>query len=424
MAIPAHVTIKDGTLPPMPGVYFMKDAAGTLMYIGKATSLRTRVSSYFTRPLDPRLASMVARIARIDYETTPTAIEALMLEARLIKKHQPPYNVMEKDDKSWIRLVFTKEPFPRPLLVREHDLGRAGESGYLATFGPFKSGATVRAALDALRPAFPWTTCRPDAKRACFYRHLGLCPGVCTGEISSAAYRRLIRGLIAFFSGNRDKLVRQWEREMKKAAADQRFEEAAAWRNRLRALAEVRDLNILKRDEALAQKLHGRIEGYDISNTAGTASVGSMVVFEDGEPRKSQYRIFHIEGVVGPDDYASLAEVLRRRFRHLPGGPADEIWPVPDVLLIDGGRGQVAVAHQVLHEVGLEVPVVGLAKGPDRKQDVPVYDRRTPGLAQLVTAHKDVFQRVRDEAHRFAVVHHRKLRKKSFLTPRLRSGKN
>lgn len=414
MAIPASVIIKDGNLPPVPGVYFMKDAAGTLMYIGKATSLRSRVGSYFSRPLDPRIASMVARIARIDYEVTPTAIEALMLEAKLIKKHQPPYNVMEKDDKSWIRLVFTKEPFPRPLLVREHDLEREGERAYLATFGPFKSGFSVRAALDALRLAFPWTTCRPDAKRACFYRHLGLCPGVCTGEISSAAYRRIIRSLIKFFGGGRDKLVAQWEREMKKAAKAERFEEAAAWRNRLRALTEVRDLNILKRDEALAQKLRGRIEGYDISNTGGVASVGSMVVFEDGEARKSQYRIFHIQDVVGADDYASMNEVLRRRFQHLPGGPAEE-WPVPDVLLIDGGRGQVAVAHQVLADVGLQIPVVGLAKGPDRKQDVPVFDRRTPGLAQLVTAHKDVFQRVRDEAHRFAVAHHRKLRKKSFL---------
>jgi excinuclease ABC subunit C len=414
MAIPAHVIIKEGALPPVPGVYFMKDAAGTLMYVGKATSLRSRVGSYFTRALDPRLASMVARIARIDYEVTPTAIEALMLEAKLIKQHQPPYNVMEKDDKSWLRLVFTKEPFPRPLLVREHDLARTGEDGYLVTFGPFKSGYTVRAALDALRPAFPWTNCRPGAKRACFYRHLGLCPGVCTGEITSVAYRRLIRGLISFFSGDRDKLVRQWERAMKKAAVAEDFEAAAAWRNRLRALAGVRDFDVLKRDEALAQKLRGRIEGYDISNTGGVASVGSMVVFEDGEPRKSQYRIFHIESVEGADDYASMAEVLRRRFHHLPGGSAEE-WPVPDVLLIDGGRGQVAIAHQVLREVGLSVPVVGLAKGPDRKQDVPVFDRSTPGLAPLVAAHKDVFQRVRDEAHRFAVAHHRKLRKKNFL---------
>jgi excinuclease ABC subunit C len=424
MPIPTSVKIKDNGLPPEPGVYFMKDAVGRLLYVGKATSLRARVSSYFTRPQEPRIASLVAKIRRIDYETTPTAIEALMLEARLIKALQPPYNVMEKDDKSMIRLAFTKEDFPRPVLVREHDLERTGEGVYIATFGPFGTAASVRAALDALRPAFPWTTCRPGAKRPCFYHHLKLCPGVCTGGISPVEYRRIIRGLIRFFAGDRAKATSALAREMKKAAKDERFEDATVLRNRLRALADLRDINVLKREERLDRQARGRIEGYDISNVSGTAPVGSMVVFEDGEPRKSEYRIFHVE-TPGPDDFAMLGEVLRRRFKHVPGGTEGvsagrsreaKAWKLPDILLIDGGAGQVAVARAVLAEAKLDIPVVGLAKGPDRKRDVPVFDHSTPGLAALVTSHKRLFQQVRDEAHRFAVSHHRKRRKKEFIS--------
>lgn len=190
MAIPSHVTIKNGELPPRPGVYFMKTAKGELLYIGKATSLRSRVSSYFTRPADQRIANMVTKIGRIEYEETPTAVEALILESALIKKHQPPYNVDSKDDKSMIHLAFTKEDYPRPVLIRGFELARTPKGQFLKVFGPFKSAASVEAALDALRKSFPWTVCRPGQKRPCFYRHLGTCPGVCTGEISSADYMR------------------------------------------------------------------------------------------------------------------------------------------------------------------------------------------------------------------------------------------
>ena len=419
MAIPKGVKIKGGVLPPEPGVYFMKTGTGELLYIGKATSLKTRVSSYFSRPQDPRIASMVEKIGRIDYEITPTAIEALMLESRLIKRHQPPYNVMEKDDKSWVRLAFTNEDFPRPALVREHDLARDGDDAYLKTFGPFKSTATVKAALSALRPAFPWSHCRPDAKRPCFYRPLGLCPGVCTGEISKRDYRRIIRGLMSFFDGKRSRVVRELEKEMKAAASSERFEEAAALRNRLAALGSVRDFSTLKRDEMESAGLEGglaigRVEGYDISNISGTDSVGSMVVFENGEPSKAQYRVFHVKSVEGPDDYASLGEVLTRRFRHVPGGEG-EAWPLPALLLIDGGQGQVQVAESVVKAAGLDIPVVGLAKGPDRKQDVPVYRRSRAELVKIVKDNLNLLKRVRDEAHRFAVAAHRKRRGKSFI---------
>jgi excinuclease ABC subunit C len=410
MAIPSHVVIKHGQLPPEPGVYFMKTADGGLLYIGKATSLRTRVSSYFSRPQEPRIASMVGKIGRIDYEVTPTAIEALMLESRLIKKHQPPYNVMEKDDKSWVYLVITDEAFPRPLLVRERDLERDGRGRYGKVFGPFTSAATVRAALTALRPAFPWTHCRPDAKRACFYRPLGLCPGVCVGEISPRDYRRIIRGLARFFEGRRGAVTAELEREMRAAATAEKFEEAAALRNRLRALAAVRDFSVLRREAEVAGLAAGRIEGYDVAHLGGDAAVASMVVFEAGEPSKSEYRTFHIKAAEGGDDYGSMAEALTRRFRHIPGGEG-AAWPMPDLLLIDGGRGQVRIAEQVVAEAGLNIPVVGLAKGPDRKRDAPVYRRDAPGLAELVAGNLNLLKRVRDEAHRFAGAGHRKRRR-------------
>lgn len=411
MAIPKGIKVKNGTLPPQPGVYFMRDARGRLMYIGKATSLRTRVSSYFMRPQDPRIASMVSRIRAIDYLVTPTVIEALMLEAKFIKKRQPPYNVMEKDDKSFVHLVFTREPFPKPVLIRGHELARMPKRQFIGTFGPFRSASAVRAALDTLRRSFPWTTCSPGRNRPCFYRHLGLCPGVCTGEISSAEYKRIIRGLMKFFAGDRVAVVRDMRRQMAAAAKERRYEDAAELRDRLFALEHVRDVAAMKRDDAKLEEfidVFGRIEGYDISNISGTDATGSMVVFEDGEPKKSQYRQFHVKTVEGPNDVAMMTEVLRRRFNH------DE-WRKPDLVLVDGGVGQMNAAKRVFAERGLRIPLVGIAKGPDRKRDELIFDRADHELARLAQAFKPLLQRLRDEAHRFAVRTHRARRAKSFL---------
>ena len=426
MAIPADIKIKNGELPPTPGVYLMKDAAGQIMYVGKATSLRSRVSSYFVRPADERIANMVRKIAGIDYLQTPTAVEALVLEARLIRKLQPPYNVMEKDDKSFVYLGFTREAYPRPVLVRGYELARLPKRRFLKTFGPFGSASTVQAALDALRRSFPWTLCRPPvpsrvegpapgrAGRPCFYRHLGMCPGVCTGAIRPAAYRRIIRQLMAFFEGRRGRVVRELEREMKAAAKAERFEDAAAARNRLRALEHIQDITVLKGEKARVKEfidIFGRIEGYDISNTSGRDAVGSMVVFVDGRARKSEYRKFRIRTVAGPDDTAMLEEVLNRRFARAGRGG----WPLPDLVLVDGGAGQVSAARRVLEARGLQIPLVGLAKGPDRKRDELVYDRSDHELGRLAAAFKPLLQRLRDEAHRFAVAYHRRRRARSFL---------
>jgi len=412
MAIPENIKIKNNVLPAAPGVYLMKDRSGAILYVGKATSLRTRVSGYFVRPADARIAKMVGLISRIDYLETPTTIEALILEAKLIKKYQPPYNILEKDDKSFVHLAFTREPYPRPVLIRGHELARLPQRRFLRTFGPFHSAASVQAALDTLRRPFPWTLCRPGARRPCFYRHLGLCPGVCTGDISPADYRKIIRQLMAFFGGRRRSIVRGLEMTMRAAAKVQRYEEAAAARNRLRALEHVQDIAVLKDENAALDEfinVFGRIEGYDISNISGTDAVGSLAVFIDGRPKKSEYRRFRIKTVAGANDTAMIAEVLGRRFARSTGRTGRR-WPLPDLILVDGGTGQLNAARRILGRYRSAIPLVGLAKGPDRKRDELVYDKSDHELARLASAFKPLLQHLRDEAHRFAISYHRQRR--------------
>ncbi len=424
--IPKDVKIKNGKLPDEPGVYLMKDAAGEVIYVGKATSLKRRVTSYFqgdrTDDRGERIAQMVSGIRTIDYITKPTVIEALILEANLIKYYFPPYNVKDKDNKSFLYLVITKEDFPKPLLVRGTEIGDDASKKYKAVFGPYTSPRSLRAALDLIRRAIPWSTCespKADAKReprACFYYHLHQCPGVCIGAVSKKDYGKIIRDLIKFFEGKKDNLLKQYKKEMAAASKAKRFEDAVELRDKIYFLEHIQDVAILKREDNDVDKiregeapvnLYGRIEGYDISNISGTSSVASMVVFEDGAPAKAEYRKFRIKTVVGSNDVASMRETLMRRFRNP--------WRKPDLLLIDGGAPQVNAAIQVVRHFGLGIPVVGLAKGPDRKKDKLVCDNNNLEICKICERHKDLLVKVRDEAHRFAITYHRKLRRSSAL---------
>lgn len=393
----------------------MKDAKGAVLYVGKAVNLRRRVSSYFERPHDYRISKMVSLIHSIETKKTDTAIEALILESKLIKKFLPPYNVLEKDDKSFLYVEITKEKFPRVLLTRGKDLKTPGRGLKIAKqFGPFTSSSSLKEALKILRKIFPWSTHTSEslmssalhatryklhAKRACFEYELGLCPGTCIGAITSVEYKKNIARLVMFFEGKKEAIIRSLEKEMTALSKKREFEKAEKLKRQAFALNHIHEVALIKEDyldgDAPVAKI--RIEGYDISNISGTSAVGSMVVFIDGKPAKDQYKKFKIKTLQTPNDVGMLKEVIERRLGH-----AND-WPLPDVMLIDGGAPQVNAVLDVLEAHSLRLNVLGLAKGPQRKNN---------DLIGILPKGVDIktLAKVRDEAHRFAVSYHRKLR--------------
>ena len=301
------VKLKNGRLPETPGVYLMKDAAGRLLYVGKAANLKRRVSSYFQKAHDGRIERLVSEIGRIDYEGTATAIEALIREAELIKKFEPPFNVREKDDKSFLYVLITKEKFPRVLLVRGKDLPAQG-----TIYGPFTSAKSLREAMRLIRKIFPWNDHAPGMKpgRPCFNYQIGLCPGICAGLADQKEYRKTVAALRLFFEGKRKRVVAAFEKAMQAASRRLDFETAEKYRRRLFALQHIQDVALISEDEIRDERTENRrsvrIEGYDISNISGTSAVGSMVVFsargglalggENFRPQKGEYRKFRIRG--------------------------------------------------------------------------------------------------------------------------------
>ncbi|MFZ5364160.1 MAG: UvrB/UvrC motif-containing protein [Patescibacteria group bacterium] len=416
----ANIKEKIKKFPKNPGVYLMKDAAGKIIYIGKATSLRDRVKSYFDRPHDRRLENLVAEIAKIDFQKTPTVIEALILEANLIKKYLPKYNIKEKDDRSFLYVVFTREKFPRIILLRGLELARmspAEKKKQIAKlFGPYTSASSLRAALDILRRRiFPFRDCTVMPKRPCLYYHLKQCPGPCADLISQKDYRRLIRNLILFFEGKKEKIIKNLKKEMATASRQKNFEEAARLRNQIFSLEHIQDVAVIKSDETKNRiekfgiNIFGRIEGYDISNTSGTSATGSMVVFMDGKPNKNEYRKFRIKTLTTPNDVGMMKEVMTRRLKHTTD------WPLPDLILVDGGWGQINAVREILTERKIKIPVLGIAKGFDRKQNRLIADPKNPELIRIAELHKDILLKVRDEAHRFAIGYHKTLRRKKLF---------
>lgn len=558
------------SLPDRPGVYVFRDAAGKVLYVGKAKSLRKRVMSYFhkggAKDGSLRIARMVRSVRDFDFVTTANETEALLLEANFIKHHRPRYNIMLRDDKSYPYVAVTlNEAFPRVLLTRKpHTRG-------VAYFGPFVSVARLRETLDLLGKIFPFRKCRgPQPGRhtgsPCLNYHIGLCLAPCAGKVDQVTYRQMIYKVERLLAGKPEGLTDEIREAMRRAAAGQRYEEAALWRNRLGALEhllekqhamatglnsldvigihaegdsanvqvlQVRDGDLidrrtfflknvageaeadiieqfiihyyaapiglpgelvvppdvtdtallqdyltdqkgtrvevrvgsrgkrrrlsematrnavlaLKQDQLREEEKQGRparalaelkqtlglsatprrIECYDISNISGEHAVGSMVVFEDGIPNPSHYRRFSIKGVLGPDDFAMMAEVLSRRFSHSRGGETEpgviaaaDLQPPsripqdlsfssrPDLIVVDGGAGQVSAAAGALNFLGeTEIPVIGLAK---KFEEIFVSGQRQP-LVLPPDAHAlGLLKRLRDEAHRFAVTYHRQKR--------------
>ncbi len=396
--------------PDGPGVYFMKDASGRVIYIGKAASLKKRLRSYFVqRPDALKTQVMMGRVRSITYEVSRSEYEAVLREAELIKFYQPLFNVIQKDDKSFPYIKITQEDFPRVSIGRR----RRNETG-ADYFGPYTDATGLRQAVKILRKIFPFCTCRRFPKKVCLHHHIGLCPAPCAGKISKRAYRERIRRLEDFLASRDEELIIGLSRRMQKLVRRERFEEAVRVRDQLEALGLLISLKP-RRGSAPAldedfralglKRLPRRIEAFDISNLHGRESVGSMVAFTDGEPDKDNYRRFRIRSVSGIDDYAMMREIVRRRYTRLK----EEGARLPDLVLIDGGLGHLEAAAGVLKSLGLGIPIIAIAKKEEliytKSNNVPVRLRSGSPLLRLV-------QRVRDEAHRFALKYHRLLRGK------------
>lgn len=439
-------------LPDSPGVYFFLDGKGEILYIGKATSLKDRVRSYFVQDMlltrGLKIVRMLERAESIEWQVTDSALEALLLEAELIKKHRPPYNTDVKDDKSWNMVVITEEKFPRVLVERGKNLengewgmkngeeegeGKGNKNRHSPfairhsplrkTFGPFPSGGSLKEAVKIVRRIFPFRDrCVPyeDQKNSkkgntlemkpCFNAQIGLCPGMCAGKISAREYAKTIRNIILFFEGKKTKLVQNLEREMKREARALRFERANAIKKTLFALGHIQDVALLKRNlfekdrEAFASVVGSsyRIEAYDVAHLGGKETVGVMTVVSGGSAEKNEYRKFIIRGDTHGNDLAALEELLRRRFTHPE-------WTFPSLIVVDGGTLQRHVAEAVLEDFAIDIPIVSVVKD----------DRHKPKGILGPTRERDAFKNdilfANSEAHRYAISFHRKRRGKAFL---------
>lgn len=421
------------SIPHGPGVYLMRDKAGRIIYVGKALDLRKRVANYFrAEQLEPKTRAQMAEVQHIDYIACASEREALVMEQRLIGRHQPLYNVMWKDGKSYPWVKLSKEDFPRLYLTRQK---RRDGADY---FGPYPNTSAVRQLLSTLwrrgitrlRPCdydFSETKPLPEKTiKACLYFHTGQCPAPCAGRISGPDYRKLADQARLYFAGKNDVLRETWEKERTEAAAALDFERAARLRDNVAALDHVNERVTFRalREEDVQGRLQEsqtlqqlqkelglprpplRIDGFDISHVQGFETVASMVVFVKGKPAKAHYRKFKIKTVPGVDDFASMEEVVFRRYRRA----VEEGGPWPDLVLIDGGPGQLAAALKGLRKAtSRALPMASLAK---REEEIFL-----PGRAASLRLPKDspalqMLQHLRDESHRFAVTFHRARRKK------------
>ncbi len=413
-------------LPTKPGCYIMRDVTGTIIYVGKALDLRKRVQSYFRKAAlkkgDPKLRSLIKSVTDLEYIVVHNEAAALLTESELIKKYRPRYNILLKDDKRF--LLIKADPrltYPRfeTVRFRQNDGARY--------FGPYVNSLAARATIDFLEKHFGLRKCTPQEPDETTYRHchndiIRQCSAPCVNRISPEEYRARFEEACAFIRGHRPKLLAEIRRQMKEAAEKLDFEEAAALRDSLLLIEKAVRQNAraaptprMQRKTAhdgiasLAKLLQlpdipHVIETFDISNIMGTHAVASMVCAVDGIPAPNRYRRFRIKTVEGANDPAMMAEVVQRRIR----GLQEEHKPLPGLILVDGGITQLKAAKKVLHDLGVpDLPLASLAKRHEEiyfRADAPPLrlERNNPAL--------QVLQRIRDEAHRFAITYHRNLR--------------
>lgn len=400
------------------GVYIFRDIDNEILYVGKATNLRSRVFSYFAgRDERATVQKMMNQVGDIETKETDSALEALILESNLIKKYQPKYNVKEKDDKSFSYFVITKEEFPRVIIKRKTDLMEGNKSvkvsgkskkviRYDHIYGPYTSKKQMEVALKIIRKIFPFHTRTEKSEKGCLEEQIGLCPGPYAGKISVEDYKENIRGVRMILDGKKKRLLAGLKREMEQLARNEKFERAVDLRNKIFALEHIQDVALIGSEEDIVSgKRKIRVEAYDISNISGEFAVGSMVVFDGEKPEKAEYRKFKIKTVEGVDDVSMMKEVLQRRFKNK--------WREPQMIIVDGGKGHVNMAEKVLKELKKEIPLIGVAKGPDRKKLEVVRSNfvLNEDLEKLISNEK-FLKRITDEAHRFAITYHRQLRDK------------
>ncbi len=423
--------------PQTAGLYFMKDASDKVLYIGKAKNIRARVASYFQPAADllnsrgPKIVEMTGKVCSIDYLETDGEVDAILKEARLIKDLRPPYNSRLLDDKSFPYLQITvREDFPGVYVTRKPD-----EKSRL--FGPFASAGDVRSLLVVLQKIFRFRTCSLEIKlnddrrkffRPCILYNIKQCTAPCAAKIEKAEYKKLIADLINFLNSKRSNILRKLKTQMQSASAAMEYEKAAMLRDRIRLIEKLDDKGLPDEDvqpevfaadpnEALVklQKLLGGdnpirvIEGFDIAHIQGQETVGSLVKFIDGRPFRSGYRRYRIKTVHGIDDCRSLQEVISRRYRHSAEG---EELP-PDLILIDGGIGQLHAAENALKNISADIPnLISIAK---REEVIFIRGRNEPLRLSANDPMRKLLQYVRDEAHRFAQHYHHILRRKKNL---------
>lgn len=412
-------------LPKAPGVYFFKNKKSEVIYIGKANILANRVRQYFARGAEqsPKLVALQKEITHIEWKVCESAIDALIEEARYIKAYRPKYNVVFRDDKSYLYVCVTAEKeYPR--IVITHQPLQATSYKLKATcIGPFTEGAALKETLRHLRRIYPYCTVRPS-KKPCFDYHLGKCLGACAYPSARAQTKKNIRAIAQILNGKRQSIIKKLEKDMKRAAAEERFLDAQEFKHKIISLQKIfahrpalerfalhtepdgaewgKIQESLQKFLADTRPIH-RVEGYDISNISGKYAVGSMVVFENGIPNKNEYRKFKIKHSGDlPNDPKMMQEIMSRRMAHTE-------WQKPDLIILDGGKGQLSAVRKILPKDQL---VFAIAK---REEEIYTPSSPLPLPSSRLGNECALFiQRVRDEAHRFAVSYHRKLRDRQF----------
>ena len=430
---------KINKLPETSGVYFFKDKKEKVIYVGKANSLKSRVSSYFSSATQqsPKINKMIKEIVNVEYIPTSSEMEALILESKMIKNNNPYYNTQSKDDKSYPYIKITLErDFPQILFYRK--INRRIKEGRTLYFGPFVDTNATRVVIKLLRQVFRIRGCRKkDLKKMkiCLDYQIGLCSAPCANMISKIEYRKRIREVCLFLEGKQKRLLNSLYREMKEASNKLNYEKAAKTRDRIKSIEAIlvgQEINLYKKNNKNVyllrkieevekdeikkgrksvidlknklnlKKLPERIEAFDISNIQGKFSVGSLVVFEKGRPEKKDYRRFRVKRVKGIDDYAMLQEVTERRYKRL----LSEGKRLPDLVLIDGGKGQLNEVKKIFNNLNLELPIISIAK---KEEEIFKPEVCKPIILPPNSEALFLLQRIRDEDHRFSVTYNRRI---------------